>query len=80
MEWTCLLAHGVPVWNDEIWDYFSQEVLLSEVKGILSLRKVHFTMPPRWLKPIECIESTYSTITFAISDPDGTINNNLLKG
>ena len=37
-------------------------------------------MPPRWLKPIDRIETDYSTVTFAISDPDGAITSTLLKG
>ena len=44
------------------------------------LKKAHFAMPPRWLKPVERINSTYSTITFAISDPDGSITSKLLNG
>jgi len=37
-------------------------------------------MPPRWLKPVEQISSNYSSITFAISDPDGSTTNKLLQG
>ena len=44
------------------------------------LRRAHFAMPPRWLRPVERIESDYSTITFAISDPDGAITSKLLTG
>lgn len=44
------------------------------------LKKAHFAMPPRWLKPVGRINSDYSTITFAISDPDGSIACMLLKG
>ena len=79
MGWTRLLAHGVPVWDDYLFDSFSPEALLNEVKSIPSLQKAHFAMPPRWLKPAERIQSLYSSITFAISDPDGTITSNLLK-
>lgn len=35
-------------------------------------------MQPRWLRPVERITTAYSTITFAISDPDGSITNTLL--
>ena len=81
MGWTRLLAHGVPVWEDpDSWVSFGPDALLKEVKAIPSLKKAHFAMPPRWLKPVDRIESMYSTITFAISDPDGTLTNNLLKG
>lgn len=44
------------------------------------LKRAHLAMPPRWLKPVDRIESEYSTITFAISDPDGTITSKLLAG
>ena len=79
MGWTHLLAHGVPVWETN-WDCFKPDALLKEIKEIPSLKKVHLAMAPRWLKPVEQIKSTYSTITFAISDPYGTITNKLLKG
>ena len=43
------------------------------------LKKAFFAMQPRWLRPLDCIASQYSTITFAISDPDGSITNTLLN-
>ena len=79
MGWTRLLAHGVPVF-DENWVATGPEALLKEVKAMLGLKKAHFAMPPRWLKPIDRIETDYSTVTFAISDPDGAITSTLLKG
>jgi hypothetical protein len=80
MGWTRLLAHGVPVWDDDGWTPFGPEALLREVKAMPGLKKAHFAMPPRWLKPTDRIASDYSTITFAISDPDGTITSKLLTG
>ena len=44
------------------------------------LKKAHFAMPPRWLKLVKQIDSPYSSVTFAISDPDGAITSTLLKG
>ena len=44
------------------------------------LKKAHFAMPPRWLKLVEQINSPYSLVTFAISNPDGTITSTLLNG
>src|SRR6267154_5944896 len=79
MGWTRLLAHGVPVF-DENWFASGPEVLLKEVKTMPGLKKAHFAMPPRWLKPVDRIESDYSMITFAISDPDGTTTSTLLRG
>ena len=76
MGWTQLLAHGVPVWDEE--DPRGPEVLLAEVKSIPSLKKTHIAMTPRWLKPSDRILTDYSTITFAISDPDGSITDKLL--
>jgi hypothetical protein len=80
MGWTRLLAHGVPVWDDNEWMNFGPEALLREVKAMPGLKKAHFAMPPRWLKPLDRITTDYSTITFAISDPDGTITSKLLTG
>ena len=79
MGWTRLLAHGVPVYDD-YYCHFGPEALLKEVKAMPGLKKAHFAMPPRWLKPTECVKTDYSTITFAISDPDGSITSALLNG
>ena len=79
MGWTRLLAHGVPVF-DESGVPNGPEELLKKVKLMPGLKKAHFAMPPRWLKPTSRISTDYSTITFAISDPDGSITNTLLKG
>ena len=79
MGWTRLLAHGVPV-HDENGEPTGPEELLKEVKLMPGLKKAHFAMPPRWLKPMEHILTDYFTITFAISDPDGSFTNTLLKG
>ena len=43
------------------------------------LKKVFFSMQPRWLTPPKRIYTSYSSVTFAISDPDGTIANTLLN-
>ncbi|KAI0285881.1 hypothetical protein BGY98DRAFT_1092709 [Russula aff. rugulosa BPL654] len=78
LGWTRLLAHGVPVMdNDDT--VFRPEALLAEVRSLPGLKKAFFAMPPRWLRPIERLEAGYSSITFAISDPDGAISSNLLK-
>jgi hypothetical protein len=79
MGWTRLLAHGVPVF-DENWCATGPADLLKEVKAMPGLKKAHFAMPPRWLRPIDRIETDYSSITFAISDPDGSIISTLLNG
>ena len=73
------LAHGVPVLN-EYYTASGLEVLLKEARSMPGLKKAHFAMPPQWLKPVEHINSTYSMITFAISDPDGSIMSKLLNG
>jgi hypothetical protein len=65
-------------WSRGIQASLSQELVT--VKVILGLKKAHFAMPPRWLKPVDRIESNYFTITFAISDPDGTVTSRLLMG
>ena len=79
MGWTRLLVHGVPAWNEEGYGVLSPEELLAEVRTIPNLKKAHLAMAPRWLKPADRILSDYSTITFAISDPDGSITDKLLK-
>ena len=78
LGWTCLLAHGVPV-LDNSKNLFGPSALLSEVRMLPGLKKIHFAMEPKWLKPIGDINSTYSTITFAISDPDGSAASTLLR-
>jgi hypothetical protein len=80
MGWTQLLAHGVPVFNEGNWTASGPEALLKEAKSMPGLKKAHFAMPPRWLKPVGRIETNYSTITFAISDLDGSITSTLLNG
>jgi hypothetical protein len=63
--------------NDTV---FGPDALLKEVRTLLGLKRSFFSMPPRWLKPIECISSSYSSITFALSDLDGSATSALLKG
>jgi hypothetical protein len=77
LGWTRLLIHGVPLTNNND-TVFGPEALKTEVRTLPGLRKAHFAMEPRWLKPIEQINGPYSTVTFAVSDPDGTITNTLL--
>jgi hypothetical protein len=79
LGWTRVLVHGVPALNEEN-TVFGPDALLTEVRSLPGLRKAFFSMPPRWLKPVNDITSTYSTITFAVSDPDGSITSNLLNG
>ena len=69
LGWTRLLAHGVPLLDNDD-RVFDSDALLKEVKTMPGLKKVQFAMPPRWLRPTDSISSHYSTITFAISDPD----------
>jgi len=76
LGWTRLLAHGVPT-KDNADIVFGPEELLREVRTMPGLKKAHLAMEPRWLKPVGEINSAYSTITFAVSDPDGTITNML---
>src|SRR5216684_7984421 len=79
LGWTRLLVHGVPVTdNDDM--VFGPDALLKEVRTLPGLKRAFFSMPLRWLKPIERISSSYSSITFALSDPDGTATNLLLNG
>jgi len=78
LGWMHLLAHRVPAFDDEHF-IFGPSVLLQEAHSLPGLRKVFFAMPPRWLRPAETISTDYSSITFAISDPDGSITNNLMQ-
>ena len=79
LGWTRLLVHGVPVRDNGNDVAFGPDALLSEVRMLPGLKSIHFAMEPRWLKPIGEINSTYSTITFAISDPDGAAASTLFK-
>ena len=78
LGWTRLLAHGVPL-TDNDGLVFDSEALMEEVKLLPGLRKAHFSMAPRWLKPLQRISGLYTSITFAISDPDGVFASALLK-
>jgi hypothetical protein len=80
MGWTRFLVHGVPIWDDESDGIFSPEAILSEVRLMPGLKKAVFAMQPRWLKPLDDVESRYSSITFALSDPSGSTTNTLLHG
>lgn len=80
MGWTRLLAHGVPVFNEEYWTASRPEALLKEARTMPGLKKAHFSMPPRCLKLVDRIDTNYSSVTFAISDPDGSITSTLLNG
>ena len=73
MGWTRFLANGVPVWDEDDVP-FSPNALLDEVRALPGLKKVFFAMQPRWLTHPEHINTTYSSVTFAISDPDGSIS------
>jgi hypothetical protein len=80
MGWTRFVAHGVPVWAVyENWVPFGPQELLQEARALPGLKKATFAMQPRWLKPVGSIETEYSSVTFAVSDPDGTITNTLLN-
>jgi hypothetical protein len=59
---------------------FGLEALLKETCSLPGLNSTHFALPPRWVRPVEHISSPYSSITFAFSDPDGSITAKLLKG
>ena len=74
-----MIAHGVPFANKE-GIAFGPEELLKEVQSLLGLERAYFAMEPRWLRPVNQINSWYSTVTFAYSDPDGSITVTLLKG
>ena len=41
---------------------------------------MYFTLPPRWVGPVERLKGHYSSILFTFSDPDGTISSKLLNG
>ena len=76
--WTKLLAHGVPVMdNDDI--IFGPASLLQEVRSMQGLSNVYFSAPPRWIRPVGSLSSCYTSLTFAFSDPDGTITKQLFK-
>ena len=78
MGWTRFLVHGVPVWSDEN-TAFGPHSILEEVRSLPGLKKAVFAMEPRWLRPVGSIASDYSSITFAISDPNNTNTNILLN-
>ncbi|KAI0266576.1 hypothetical protein BGY98DRAFT_939096 [Russula aff. rugulosa BPL654] len=76
--WTKLLAHGVPVMdnNDNV---FGPDDLLKETRTMTGLRNAYFSSPPHWIKPVQNMSSCYSSLTFAFSDPDGSITKQLMS-
>jgi hypothetical protein len=52
LGWTRLLVHGVPV-KDNQGLVFGPKTLLKEVRTLLGLHNIYFTLPPRWVRPIE---------------------------
>jgi hypothetical protein len=78
MGWTRFLANGVPVYDDEDLP-FDTSALLEEVRLLPGMKKVFFAMHPRWLTHPDRIYTPYSSITFAISDPDGSISSTLIN-
>ena len=78
MGWTRFLANGVPVYDEEDLP-FDPGALLEEVRSLPGMKKVFFAMHPRWLTHPERIYTPYSSITFAISDPDGSISSTLIN-
>ena len=78
MGWTRFLVNGVPVSNEDFIP-FSPNELLEEARTLPGLGKAFFAMQPRWLTHTDRISSLYSSVTFAISDPDGSISNTLLN-
>jgi hypothetical protein len=75
--WTKLIAHGVPVLDNDD-SVFGPDDLLKEVRTMTGLHNAYFSSPPRWIKPIEKMSSSYSSLTFAYSDPDGAITKQIL--
>ena len=76
--WTKLLAHGVPVMDNDN-EVFGPDDLQREVRTMQGLKHVYFSATPRWIKPVEKMTSCYTSLTFAFSDPDGTITRGLLE-
>lgn len=75
--WTKLLAHGVPVMDNED-SVFGPDDLLRETRTMTGLRNAYFSSPPHWVKPVSQMSSYYSSLTFAFSDPDGAITKQLM--
>ena len=80
MGWTRFVVHGVPTWAGDHYDIYGPDEMLEEVRLMPGLEKAVFAMQPRWLRPVDTIETNYSSITFAVSDPDGVTTNALLNG
>lgn len=78
MGWTHFLVHGVPVWDD--YDIvFGPQSILQQTMTLPGLKKAVFAMQPRWLRPVGSLNAAYSSITFAVSDPDSVITSALLN-
>ena len=77
LGWTRLLAHSIPTMAEDIR---GPEALLKEIQSLPGLANVYFALQPNWVRPVERLQGPYSSISFAFSDPDGTISSKLLTG
>ena len=51
--WTKLLAHGVPVLDNDN-NVFGPDDLLNEVQMLIGLHNFYFSSLPHWIKPVMC--------------------------
>ena len=58
---------------------FGPVSLLQEVKSMQGLSNIYFSSPSHWLRPVESVNSCYTLLTFAFSDPDSSITKQLFK-
>ena len=78
LGWTRLLVHSVP-FQDNDGIVFGLGALHLEVQTLPGLRKAYFAMHPRWLKLPQEINAKYTSVTFAVSDLDGSITSRLMQ-
>ena len=59
-------------------DVRGPEALLKEVRSLPGLANVYFALQPNWVRLVERLQGPYFSISFAFSNPDGTISSKLL--
>ena len=71
--WSRVIFHGTPVSDPDCDAMYSEDQLLEEVKRNPICAKLHFILPPAWVRRPEQIVSGTSSISFAFVDRDGEI-------
>jgi hypothetical protein len=71
--WSRVIFHGTPVFDPVSGDMYAGPQLLEELKRNPICAKLHYILPPAWVRRPDLITSGNSSISFAFVDRDGEI-------